>query len=983
MHMKGLLINTAIWAVVALLIPGSVVAENSNSSSPAMELGQIGLRVIGPKEYGAYPQVFDIAQDKRGMIFVGNGEGLLAYNGTSWKLHRLPNNEHVRSVSIDPRGNVVVGARGVIGYFPPTPSGIGEFQAFEEQLGEHAAEIGEIWYVTPAVHETFFFSAKKAYALNQEDTLVAVEPPKTVYSAFAVKDSLVVKYQGAGLALWNGESFQELPGTEALDDMVIFDIVPLRSGKWMLISHHDGLKLYDPETGELKTPQGAQYSYVTEQMPYLGTELYDGTIAVSTLSGKLLFVSESGELLRAVKVSDYRLGDVMLGRQGEIWISAGSEIVVMDWPSPMTYFSADEGLRGFVQSVVRHKGSLYVGTTVGLYTMEPGDGIHTTAKFVNTGWSKTEVWDMQSVDDVLYFVNVAGLHVVREESPVLLFSELYPLHIEPSRLKYGRYYLPSEDGLGIFEVSEDQVTSAWKVSGYSQLSNSLVELDESTVLVGGFGNGVRALILEDEGRTVTEIQPLGGLGGLPPGSGQEQIVYRVGNRIVATNESSVFSWNDDIAQFQQESIFDVLEQDQNRYGYLLHSGPDGRVWTVGSQLGVAAVLGESLEWRALKYQQRPGELVFTILPEADGVVWLGTSSGLIRYDSLIRGKPSPALHVVMSQFQTGPANQVDYVDPAIPLRQFPVTVRASLLSHLLAESPQYQWRMLRQGAPEAEFSDWSESGAFSANPQLAGDYVLEIRGRAGDTQSELTSYPFRITEPWYQKREIWALAILISIFFIALLVLRYSAWRQRRLRQRYEQLMQVVDERTDALNETTVQLRSAQEKLNNQTRIDGLTGVANRLRMDEHLQRCVQMAARESRPVSLMMVDIDRFKAFNEEYGHLRGDDCLRIVATELQTIAARPMDLVARYGGEEFLVFLYDTPMAAARSLAEAVRKRIEARFASSDVLCPLTISLGVCAVIPLNYTEPARLVAIADKALYEAKSRGRNQIITLESAD
>ncbi len=164
---------------------------------------------------------------------------------------------------------------------------------------------------------------------------------------------------------------------------------------------------------------------------------------------------------------------------------------------------------------------------------------------------------------------------------------------------------------------------------------------------------------------------------------------------------------------------------------------------------------------------------------------------------------------------------------------------------------------------------------------------------------------------------------------------------------------------------------------------DGLTGIFNRRRFDEHLERAWQQATRDRRPLALLFADLDCFKAYNDRYGHQAGDEALRSVATVLAGAARRPLDIACRYGGEEFAVLLYDTTAAHARELADQVLAGVRALqipHGASTAAQVMTISIGVACVRPALHRSPAGLVQLADQALYMAKDAGRNRMQLLE---
>lgn len=203
-------------------------------------------------------------------------------------------------------------------------------------------------------------------------------------------------------------------------------------------------------------------------------------------------------------------------------------------------------------------------------------------------------------------------------------------------------------------------------------------------------------------------------------------------------------------------------------------------------------------------------------------------------------------------------------------------------------------------------------------------------------------------------------------------------------RKQAEEKLKNAKETAEAANvkleEVNRQLEAANQELHRLTLIDGLTGIANRRHFDDVLDKEWRRCRRAQAPISLIMADIDYFKRYNDRYGHLQGDDCLRKVAQNLQTFAQRPGDLVARYGGEELAIILPDTPSENAFTIAENSRNAVASlniTHEDSPVADTLTISLGVVSMLPQPGMSPPSLIEAADKSLYKAKEEGRNRTI------
>ena len=162
--------------------------------------------------------------------------------------------------------------------------------------------------------------------------------------------------------------------------------------------------------------------------------------------------------------------------------------------------------------------------------------------------------------------------------------------------------------------------------------------------------------------------------------------------------------------------------------------------------------------------------------------------------------------------------------------------------------------------------------------------------------------------------------------------------------------------------------------------LDGLTGILNRRNFDQELAKEWKRSERTSTPLSLIMCDIDHFKSYNDHYGHQNGDSCLIRIANTLQEHARRDGDIATRYGGEEFVIILPSTTLENATEIAEQIRLAVISlsiphQYSETDNI--VTVSIGVATLIPDRNQDSINLISLADKALYEAKQRGRNRVV------
>jgi diguanylate cyclase (GGDEF)-like protein len=161
--------------------------------------------------------------------------------------------------------------------------------------------------------------------------------------------------------------------------------------------------------------------------------------------------------------------------------------------------------------------------------------------------------------------------------------------------------------------------------------------------------------------------------------------------------------------------------------------------------------------------------------------------------------------------------------------------------------------------------------------------------------------------------------------------------------------------------------------------VDALTGLANRRQFDTMFEREWRRAVREQTALALLMIDVDNFKAYNDCYGHRRGDEALTTIAQSIESTVVRPGDVAARYGGEEFAVILPATETSSALVVAERIRTSIAALEVphENDTSSVTSVSIGVASIVPRRADDRATLIDAADAALYEAKRAGRNRTL------
>ncbi|MBN1271104.1 MAG: diguanylate cyclase [Candidatus Aminicenantes bacterium] len=298
-----------------------------------------------------------------------------------------------------------------------------------------------------------------------------------------------------------------------------------------------------------------------------------------------------------------------------------------------------------------------------------------------------------------------------------------------------------------------------------------------------------------------------------------------------------------------------------------------------------------------------------------------------------------------------------------------ISFRFAALDFNAPENNQYLYKM------EGFEASWH---ACEAEPRATytnlnpGDYIFRVIGSNNDGvwNRKGLSIHVEILPPFWSTAWFRILAVLLLGAMVFLVI----QFRTRQVYAQRKKLQELVRLKTE-------QLQKANKELEKLAGEDALTKIANRRTFQKYMDLEWKKAQREKDPLSLIMIDVDLFKLFNDTYGHQAGDDCLVQLACVLKETVKRPGDFIARYGGEEFAVILLNTNKEGAVHVAQEIKENMIKRhipFRNSPVKNVVTVSLGVSTLVPSSENNPTQLILYADRALYEAKKCGRNWIIS-----
>ncbi len=905
----------------------------------------------------AYPQNFAIAQDAHSIVYLGNYDGVLIFDGERWELLRLPNRDLARSLTFDGVDRVYVGGHDQMGYIRRDPAGREQFhdltQVFKPLLGE-GEDFEDVWDIHVAREGVFFRALRHVFLYEPASGKARLWRHQGRFGAIVQSgDRVVLQFRGEGLRQFVDGEWQPLPGTATLDQLA-WNLLRLPDGGLLALAADGRWRVYkDGRVSSFKVPA----SFPPSSAIPAGTVLEDGTLVLVSGEGMVYTLDPRTGAHRRFALNTGFLVDVIPARGGGLLVAAEDRLVHLEWPAPWTALGETYGMNSSLVSVVRWGERWHALTSSGVFAVEPtADGI---SRFRATDWTSAEAWDLLPIDanTALLAESYDLVQVTAGRTRTLSNGALYPRLLTRARGDPNVVLLGLEPGIGAARRSG----ADWKVvledHTLDELeTSSMVESEPRVLWVGSDRGGVWRIRFTPGYGAIEETRRFGPGEGISYGEPHGGWVTQMADgMVVATTSNGVFRWTGERFTPIDLGGLDIVRAKGEWVE--LATAPDGARWAYSHKHIYREVGGG---WRREEIGGVRRGAVESLTFDETGAPVFSSTRAVLRFDAAAAapaadGVPTVQLRAVERRDAAGSVEALP-VDGALSLRDgdFGLRIRFALPEYRQAGSTRYATRL---AGLEPHMSAWSDANTLQYPRLPPGSYRLEVMARdALGRDSRGPPLELTIVPAWYASGSARALWLILGILTLSALTWGTVRWRTARLER-------LVAERT-------LELRTANERLDAMAHLDGLTGVPNRRELDRHLEKVWAQCAKEGRDLAVLALDVDGFKRYNDLHGHQSGDEMLVRLVREASACLDRRADLLARYGGDEFFVVRVGESLAGARELAETLRRRVE------NAALGATVSIGAATRSPKSGGQVRDLVRAADAALYAAKSAGRNRV-------
>ena len=795
------------------------------NAQPDPEKGLPFITNYTPKTFKALPQAWCAIEDTQGIMYFGVQSAILEYDGVKWRkvIFNGTPPPVVRSLARDKNGVVYYGAAADFGYLSRDSLGQTHAVSLLQYVPASYRNFFDVWTIYVVGPEIYFQSREYIFRINEKRQVKAWIPKTKFMYAFFHDDTYFVHQQGVGLLKLVKDSLQLIPGSEFLGQERMQVMLPYTpptspggriSGKQYLLGlFYGGLFIFDGTNfSPFKTEAD---DLIKSATLYKGAKLPNGNFALSTTGKGLVILDLAGKILqlinRDVGLQDESVYSVYSDSKGTLWLALDNGISRVETNSPLTQFTNQSGINTATLSIQRFEGKLYIGTTNGLLKFNNQSGSFEEV----AGVPPNQTFRLVPDGNTLLVPN-DGLFSIRNDKTVLIrssiggdlqLSGLYISKAHPNMLLGGATF-----GVAVFY--RDKATQTWRFKGHIPKMDdqfwTFSENKDGTIWAGTQSAAVYKVTPSFNENGEPDIdrftyERFDETNGLKNASGA---VYSLKGETWFVSDSSLFKFDETKKRFYPDTTFGHFPDGGGISEFDIVEDHAGRVWL---RFGKETILATPQPNGKYKIDKTPflplAERSFSgIYPEANGIVWICTTDGLIRYDESLEKNYALSFKTLLRHVTAGK----DILNPdPVSADKNKVTVsfkNNTLRFEYAAPFFEQEDKTVYQTWLEGFEETWSgyDNNYYKEYTNLpAGKYHFHVRAKnVYQKISEASIYPFTVKPAWYAS---WWAYLLYAIAALAVVYIVVRN-RTRHLKKKHRELEKIVSERT-------VQLRQRVEEL--------------------------------------------------------------------------------------------------------------------------------------------------------------------------
>jgi serine phosphatase RsbU (regulator of sigma subunit) len=759
------------------------------SCSLKAQNGLLPINNFGPKQYGMHSSSnWCIAQDQLGLMYFGNANGVLQYDGINWRFISVKYGTYVRTMKADNNGRIYVGCYGEFGYLSTDEFGLKTYVSISSSLPNIKNKFKDIIKIHCIADDVYFQSEEGIFIYNPKTNLKTILPETSFHTSFSLEGKIYVRQRNKGLFELKEQRLQFINGSEVFAEKGIFSMMEYGKTGIMILTHDNGCFLMKNISGnisfsELKTDDS---NFIYHAKIYGGIKLRDGNFAINSLTSGAIIMDKLGytkaKINKQSGIIDDDIKEIFQDKQENLWLVTNNGISMIVWNSPISSFSGEFGLEGSVHDLFKLNNLLYVATSNGLYYADLLEKPSIKFRRVEHA-SRNQFWEISFDNNQLIAAGIDGIYLIQNLKAKRVFEERCRTAVFDNSNKV--WIIGGEEGLTLLEENWTKISRIHEMNVViiKIIKESLTEGDR--FWISSLQNGLSLLELD------LSLKPIINYIGFPEGAKNEFIhPFKFKDKILLGTEQGLFTYSN--GRFELSSQF--LDNEKFKNTSFLKEEGNG-VWMVNNN-HIQIYYPQQDHSKATPFLAIDKGQLLCLFPDANQA-WIGAHEGLIKYDyNAQKNYQENFLTLIRSIWSK---NDSLLYDGNLPTIEKKITLPFSLNSLKIEFAAMYfeeatrtQYSTLLEGYDKA-WSSWSFENKINFNNLPEGHYKLYVKSQnVYGKISNAGVFSFSILPPWFRTWWAYTCYVIMSISSIVALI-RY---RTNSLQLEKRKLEQIVQERT-------------------------------------------------------------------------------------------------------------------------------------------------------------------------------------------
>ncbi|GGE50969.1 YXYXY domain-containing protein [Pedobacter psychrotolerans] len=750
-----------------------LLLSHSTFSSEIKSIGVPYIENYSKSIYGAGNQNWSIAKDNHGIMYYGNAEGLLTFDGRYWQKYKMPNGQIVRSVAADNKGKIYTGCFGEFGYWAIKNNKL-TYHSLTSLIPKGSKITDEIWKIYIDQDRVIFQSFSKIL-IYQNQKISVISSSKSLLFLHKVNKRFFVEILENGLHELVGNKLVYLPQSDLLGKQGILSILPYKNGGLLIGTSKNGLFIYDGKNfNPLNTPANA---FLKTYQLNNGVQLLGKYYAYGTILNGLIIIDENGNIVQKINKSSGLQNNTVLSLYADdeqnLWAGLDNGIDRIELNSPLYFYFDKTGQFGTVYSSIIFNNKIYLGTNQGLFYSEWSPNTASNLNFKLIQGSQGQVWELNIIDNELVCGHNSGTFKVLGDRIEWISRTsggwtIKKLNSNPNYLIQGTYV-----GLSLYQKTPGTgLKFITQISGFDAPSRFIEQDNKGDIWVGHAYKGLYKLMLNSDYTKVVSTKYFDERNGLP---GNYNInIFNLENRIVFSTDHGFYTYDELSNKFTRYEVLNkklgsfassnnIIKAGEKKYWFINHGKTSLVNFTEPGKIEIDSNQFSLLDGRMVQYYENISKISNSIylISVDDGFVIYHTqqnqSNARNKLPRILIRRIDDITDKYYTLSETGN-------DMEIPYRRNNIRISFSLPYYRQAKV-KYQYFL--EGYSK-DWSEWSDATDKDFTNLASGSYKFKLRAKLNDSSvTDVTTFKFTILRPWYLNN--WSL-LVYSLFFAVILI---------------------------------------------------------------------------------------------------------------------------------------------------------------------------------------------------------------------